>query len=124
MILWQALYTVFCVALAYVNYRVIAADKRVFHAVNGIAHLLFWVAAFKFSSWLILLLLPFIGRLFFDSALNLFRGLPLDYVPAKPKSIIDKVEKRFFGKDGETPKLIYLLVIIILNVSFLWLKLY
>lgn len=109
------LYIVFCIILAYINYRVIIAERRVYHALNGLAHLAFWVVVFLTMQSLILTLaFPFIARLFFDVALNLFRGLPLDYVPRNPKSIADKVEKAVFGSAGFTPKLIWLIVIIAL----------
>jgi ribose/xylose/arabinose/galactoside ABC-type transport system permease subunit len=109
------LYIVFCIILAYINYRLIINDRRIYHALNGLAHLAFWVIVYLTMDSLILTLaFPFIARLFFDVALNLFRGLPLDYVPKNPKSIADKVEKAVFGSAGFTPKLIWLIIIIAL----------
>lgn len=108
-------YIILCIILAYINYRVIIADRRVYHALNGLVHLAFWLTVFLLSRSLILTLcLPFVARLFFDTALNLFRGLPLDYVPKNPKSIADKVEKKVFGSVGFTPKLIWLMIIVAL----------
>lgn len=107
------LYIIFCIILAYINYRVIISERRVYHALNGLAHLAFWVIVFfTMESLILTLAFPFIARLFFDVALNLFRGLPLDYVPRNPKSIADKVEKAVFGPVGFTPKLIWLIVIV------------
>jgi ribose/xylose/arabinose/galactoside ABC-type transport system permease subunit len=109
------LYIIFCIILAYINYRLIINDRRIYHALNGLAHLAFWVIVYLTMDSLILTLaFPFIARLFFDVALNLFRGLPLDYVPRNPKSIADKVEKKVFGSAGFTPKLIWLIIIVAL----------
>jgi hypothetical protein len=114
--IYEASYLLFCIALAYINYRVIAADLRVYHALNGVAHLICWIVCYLLTKniWLVLTL-PFIGRLFFDTMLNLLRGLPVDYVPKNPKSIVDKTEKKVFGNNGILPKLIYLAIIIGLN---------
>lgn len=109
------LYIIFCIILAYINYRLIINDRRIYHALNGLAHLAFWIIVhLTMGSWPLTLAMPFIARLFFDVALNLFRGLPLDYVPRNPKSIADKVEKAVFGSAGFTPKLIWLIIIVAL----------
>lgn len=115
----QGIYILFSMALAYYNYRRILYDKRIFHGVNGLLHLAFWLGVFLFTkSWFPVVVLPFIGRLFFDSGLNLMRNLPLGYVPRKPKSIVDKIEKWLFGMDGIAPKFIYTIIIITLNIVY------
>jgi len=54
----------------------------------------------------------------FDVTLNLLRGLPVDYVPAKPASIIDQVEKKLFNKNGLIPKIIYLGISVAANIYY------
>lgn len=113
----EGIYIIFCLILAYVNKRLIAYDKRVKHGWNGFLHAVFWIAVLWTSNnWFPASVLPFIGRLFFDAGLNLMRGLPLDYVAKKPRSLIDKIEKAVFGNDGILPKVIYLIIIIVLNI--------
>jgi hypothetical protein len=109
--LWVLPYIVFCFLLAVLNANVIAKGKRVYHALNGLAHALVWLACWYFTrDWWLVAALPFIGRVVFDTSLNSLRGLPLDYVAQKPKSIIDQIEKKVFGKNGILPKVIYLLI--------------
>lgn len=117
--IYELIYIFICAALAYVNYLVIIADKRVYHGLNGLLHLACWITVFLLTrNWILVAILPFVARLFFDVMLNLMRGLPINYVPKYPKSIADKVEKKIFGLDGLTPKAIYLIVIITLNIIY------
>jgi hypothetical protein len=114
--IYELIYLFICTALAYINYRVIIADKRVYHALNGLVHIACWVAVYLITkNFVLVAILPFIARLFFDVMLNLMRGLPINYVPKNPKSIADKVEKKVFGMDGLTPKAIYFIIIVVLN---------
>lgn len=110
-------YIIFCIALACYNNKRIKQDKKILHGLNALYHAIYWVAFYLLvkSPWLTLSL-PFLGRLFFDSALNTMRGLPLDYVAKNPKSIIDKIEKKIFGYDGFTPKFVYLIIAITLII--------
>lgn len=115
----EALYIIFCLLLAYINKRLIVYDKRVKHGINGLLHAVFWSVVLLITrSWFPACVLPFLGRLFFDASLNIMRGLPIDYVAKNPKSIIDKFEKSVFGYDGILPKVIYLIIIIILNIFY------
>lgn len=116
-IILQVCYIGFCLLLAYYNAMLIKQGRRILHALNAVGHLLLWAAVYLISKDLVLLaILPFIGRLFFDVALNLFRGLDLSYVPDDPRSVIDSAEKLFFDDDGFTPKIIYAFAILMLNV--------
>lgn len=108
------LYIPFCVFFAWLNARWIAKGKKILHGINGSIHLFAAIIIGYSTKWQYGLAVLFITRLFFDVALNLFRGLPVDYVSPNPKSIVDKIEKQIFKKDGITPKLIYLLIIVIL----------
>lgn len=115
----EAVYIVFCLLLAYFNKRRIAYDKRIRHGVNGLLHACFWVGTMLITkSWFPACVLPFLGRLFFDAALNVMRRLPVDYVARNPKSIIDRLEKKIFNGDGILPKIIYLIVAVTLNIIY------
>lgn len=115
----ESIYIIFCLLLAWFNKRRIVYDKRIYHGVNALIHAGLWLAVLLITkSWFPACVLPFIGRLFFDAALNVMRRLPLDYVARYPKSIIDKVEKSIFGMDGVLPKIIYLIIIIVLNILY------
>jgi hypothetical protein len=109
------IYALWCGFFAFLNYIVIERlNERVRHGFNGLAHLtacLYFSLAVSLITGFIMLL---IGRLFFDVPLNLFRKRPFDYVPDKPRSIVDKVEKYVFRNDGYTPKVIYAYLIFIL----------
>ncbi|HEX7906220.1 MAG TPA: hypothetical protein VF487_20240 [Chitinophagaceae bacterium] len=113
----QIAWLLFCLFFAYANYVVIEkVNERIRHGINGIfgvaTSLYFGLAVY----WLLGLSMLFIARLFFDSFLSLLRFQRINYVSLKPKSIIDQVEKFVFGMDGYTPKIIYLIVIIVLNI--------
>jgi hypothetical protein len=101
-------YFLFCILLAYINYRVIKKGLRVYHALNGLCHAIAFFALWHFYNIQTALAGLFMARVVFDVCLNKFRGLPIDYVPQKPKSIIDQLEKKVF-KDGLVPKLVYVL---------------
>jgi len=110
------LYIPFAIFRAWLDAKRIKDGKRIYHGVNGAitlacAGLVFWLA-----DWKAALALLFITRVFFDTALNYFRGLPLDYVSLNPKSIVDRLEKKVFGLNGWTPKIIYLFIIVSLLI--------
>ena len=111
----QIVYAALCVYFAKYNAVEIKSDRRIYHGINGAIHLAvvsytyFKMGGFQAFSMLL------VARLFFDIPLNLFRGIPLDYVPDNPKSIVDRIEKFVFGEDGVTPKLIYLDLLLIIN---------
>jgi hypothetical protein len=110
-------YSVFCIIFAYCNYiEIVKLDERIWHGLNGAIHLstalYFGLAVCPQAGFSILL----IARLFFDVSLNLFRKLPIDYVPEHPKSIVDKIEIFVFEDNGWLPKIIYSLLLIALNV--------
>jgi hypothetical protein len=113
------IYALWCVFFAFLNYIVIERlNERVRHGFNGLAHLtvcLYFSLAVSLTTGFIMLL---IGRLFFDTPLNLFRKKGIGYVSENPKSIVDKIEKYVFRNDGITPKIIYAyLIMVILIIS-------
>lgn len=107
-------YAIGCIVFAYYNAKWIAGGKRIRHGINGAVHLLVAVAIGYFTRWYHAGTALLLARLFFDWPLNLFRHLSLNYVSANPKSIIDQLEKKLFGNDGITPKIIYIFIIIVL----------
>ena len=119
MIVYELLYVVFCIILSNINAHLIKDGKKIYHWLNGLIHL---VAAFIFG-WLYwwpgVIIILCNSRLFFDTLLNIFRGLPIDYVPLKASAITDKIEKKIFGMNGILPKVIYLAISIALNIIYL-----
>lgn len=108
------LYGGFCVWFAKVNYVWIYEQKKVKHFWNGLVHLTASAIAYYFFGWRAAMAILLIARLVFDVALNLFRGMGIDYVSPKPKSIVDKIEKKLFKQDSITPKIIYLAALLCL----------
>ena len=118
----QFIYALFCIWFAYINFLLIKYEFRIYHGVNGLIHVLFWMGTIYCTKcWELIIVLPFVGRIVFDAALNMMRGLPIDYLPRKPKSIVDKIEKFVFQNDGLLAKIIYLTFVILVNISFVWL---
>lgn len=108
-------YTVFCILLAFINYRVIKKGWRVKHAYNGALHLACLFLIWHYYDLKLMLASAFMAKIVFDVTLNLLRKLPVGYISPKPKSIIDRVEKACF-KNGVTAKLFYLLCFALLSV--------
>lgn len=108
-------YAVICIVMAWINAYYIKKGRRIYHGVNGAVHLVLWIAVAAIAGWRVLVM-PFIGRLVFDTSLNLFRGLKINYVSANPLSIVDRLEKAVFGLNGYAPKIIYIIIIIIAYV--------
>ena len=119
MIVFEILYIIFCIILSKINSDLIKDGKKIYHWLNGLIHL---TAAFIFG-WLYwwpgVIIILCNSRVFFDALLNVFRGLPLDYVPLKPTALTDKIEKKIFGMNGILPKVIYLSISIALNIIYL-----
>jgi hypothetical protein len=119
MLIPEIVYALFCIFWAYLNYIIIEKlNDEVKHWFNGLMHLAvccYFGFAIHFLAGITMLL---IGRLFFDVSLNIFRmgWRNIGYVPRYPKSIVDKAEKKVFGKDGITPKIIYMALIALLNI--------
>lgn len=107
-----AIYIPFCIWLAYDNAQRIKDDKPIKHWLNGLLHILTAIVATFFEGWLIGLSVLLAVRIVFNTALNAFRGLPIDYVSPKPKSLVDKIEKRLFGNNGWIPLIIYSILLI------------
>jgi hypothetical protein len=114
----EIIYCIFCIGFAYLNYRLIIKDTPIRHGWNGIAHLAVWLLLYLLTKdWRLFIALPFVGRVSFDTALNHFRGISIYYIPKKPASIIDRIEKWLFD-NAMTAKAIYCTFIIAINVWY------
>lgn len=115
-VLFQAIYTGWVIFFAYMNKLWIAKNYPFRHWANAIAHLsAAGFAGFHFG-WQYGVAVLFLVRVVFDGTLSLFRGLSFDYVSPKPASTVDRLEKRVFGRNGLLPKLLYLVIVILLNL--------
>jgi len=111
------IYAVWCVVFARINARWIAAGKRIRHGWNGLMHIAAAVIVWLiYRDWKLVAALLIMTRLVFDTALNLWRGLPVDYVPTSPKSWVDKAEIAVFNRNGWLPKVLYLVAIVVLLI--------
>jgi hypothetical protein len=106
-------YLLFCVVLAEDNSTRIEQGKKIHHWLNGLIHI-FFASLMAWVHWTYGVALLFLVRVVFDVSLNLFRGLPIDYVPAKPLSVIDRLESKIWGNNGYTPKIVYITIAICL----------
>ena len=106
------IYIPFCIWLAWDNADRIKEGKNINHFLNGSVHILTAIVATFFEGWQIGLSVLLVVRIAFNTALNLFRGLSIDYVSPKPKSVVDKVEKWLFGNNGWIPLIIYTILLI------------
>ena len=101
----------------------ITRHKTIAHGINFGAYAVFamvlycltnkpvltW-SAFPYADLIIFCFSAFTNRQFsFDIPLNLRRGLKWDYVTKAdpPKSILDRIEIRIFGRNGRAPFLVY-----------------
>lgn len=120
MIWYELSYIVFAILLANLNAYLIKKGKfkKIYHPINGAIH----IAASLFIGikyWFPLTIAILCNtRIFFDYLLNIFRGEPLSYVPTKPTAISDRIEKYFFANDAYTPKLIYLILSLLINMLY------
>jgi hypothetical protein len=104
-------YAVFCILLAFVNYRVIKKGWRVKHAYNGLCHAAAFILFTLFVNIQTAVAGLFMAKTVFDTALNVMRfgWAEYDYVSKSPKAIMDKIERFFFKGKYLTAKLTYLL---------------
>lgn len=117
MIIPETVYALFCVILAAFNHERIKDGKRINHFWNGLIHLAVAIPASIFIHLTVGLVLLLNANVIFNVSLNLFRGLPIGYLPLKPKSVVDQVEKKLFG-NGIAPKIIYTVISICLNIFY------
>ena len=118
MIIFELSYLVFCIFFAGLNNEWIQEGKKIKHGINGLIHLIAAAIGWAFWGWPVSVIILCNTRVLFDTCLNLFRGLPVDYVSPKPAAIMDKIEKKIFGNNGILPKIIYLVISAIMHVIY------
>lgn len=111
----EVIYIMICLLLAMINKDQISENKRINHALQGALHLGVGLICGVLVNWLMLPLILLTARIFFTSALNLMRDLPLDYVTPEPEALTDKVEQKIFGKNGKLPLIIYFVLYVLGN---------
>jgi hypothetical protein len=112
---FQIIYAVWTVWFAFLNKKWIETQSGFRHWANAISHLSaasFVALHFGFQHGVATL---FMVRALFDGSLSMFRGLSFDYVSPRPRSLVDRFEKKVFGKNGMLPKLVYFTIAIILT---------
>lgn len=114
----EIIYSLVCVLLAWRDKEKINKGLRIYHAIGGATHITAAVLTSIFFGWWTGFMILLIARIVFNTALNLFRGLPVDYVSTKPLAITDRIEKSIFGNDGIFPLVIYLVALIVLNIFY------
>ena len=74
------LYGLFCIVFAWINRNIIRRHGKIKHGINGAIHLV-WFAFIWYSlgEWAAIGSM-FLGKVVFDTSLNLFRGLAIDYL--------------------------------------------
>ena len=120
MVVFEILYLAFTILFAAINAMWIKEGKHINHTINGLIHLAAAVTA-AFVWWIpAFVIILCNANVIFSISLNIFRGLPINYVSLNPESIIDKVERKIFGSDFYTPKIVYLIISLSLNAIYLF----
>ncbi len=121
MLLTLIIFFLINVTLAQYDANRIKKGKRIYHGINGAVYIVllcltYWI----FNNWYLVAALCFERLLVFNPAVNLYRGLPFDYLPLNPKSIIDKAIK-FVFKSGMIAYVFFLAAFILLICKiYLW----
>lgn len=111
----HAALVLFNLANVWIDAYRITRHKQIAHGINFGAYALFvaflcWVTHWDIGVITLFCVSAFCNRnLSFDIPLNIRRHLPWDYVTkAKPpKSILDRIEIRLFGYNGQAPVFVY-----------------
>lgn len=118
MIVYEILYALICVVFAKINANWIKEGKTIKHLYNGVLHIFFAVIGGIVWAWPVSAIILCNTRVIFDVSLNLFRGLPIDYIPMKAASIVDRAERAVFKTNGYLPKIIYILLSIVFHFYY------
>lgn len=120
------IYLCFTVWLAWDNAKRKAADKHIYHGLNGSLHIL--AAVILLPDWMASVALLLLIKVVFDTSMNLFSKLPIDYISSEVRLIkslwsalvkgkfTDYIEYKIFGNNGYTPKIIYLIIAVCLLI--------
>jgi hypothetical protein len=104
---------------AALNARWIEKGKRILHGWNGAIHFTAASIGAIIWGWEMFFIILCNTNIVFNTALNIFRGLPYHYVSSNPKSIVDKAERWAFGNSYWYPRVIYFVISVICNASLL-----
>jgi hypothetical protein len=107
------LYILLNVVLAKIDAYKIKHNKRIRHGINALIYCVLIAPTF-FISWHYPIAMLALRRIVFDTALNLFRGLPFDYISSTTTSIIDRISYDFQKEYGYFAYYTIFLIIIIL----------
>jgi hypothetical protein len=110
-----SIYILVNIILARIDAWKIAKNKRIRHGINAIIYCIL-IAPTLYISWSFPIALMALRRIVFDTALNLFRGLPFDYISSTTTSIIDRISYDFQKQYGYFAYYTIFLIIIILCV--------
>jgi hypothetical protein len=107
------LYTILNVVLAKIDANKIRNGIHIKHGINALVYCALIAPTF-FISWHYPIAMLALRRIVFDTCLNLFRGLPYDYISATTTSIIDRISYDFQKEWGYFAYYMIFVVIIIL----------
>jgi hypothetical protein len=107
------LYTILNVVLAKIDANKIRNGIHIKHGINALVYCALIAPTF-FISWSYPIAMLALRRIVFDTALNMFRGLPYDYISATTTSIIDRISYDFQKEWGYFAYYMIFVVIIIL----------
>ena len=109
------LYTITNLVLAKIDAIKIKRKIHIKHGINALIYLVLIAPTF-FISWSYPIGMLALRRIVFDTGLNLFRGLPFDYISSTTTSIVDRISYDFQKEWGYFAYYMIFLVIIILCV--------
>lgn len=101
------------IIMAYEHAYMIERGKKIQHGWWGLGYVAFVISlALICKSYLLFVASLFIRKVFFDTALNYFRELPIFHVSTTTTSLIDKLHYKLFGKHSEIYTTIYFIVLL------------
>jgi hypothetical protein len=107
------LYILVNVVLAKIDAYKISKGIHIKHGINALIYCVLIAPTFLIS-WHYPIAMLALRRIVFDTALNLFRGLPFDYISSTTTSIIDRISYDFQKEYGYFAYYTIFLIIIIL----------
>lgn len=106
--------------MAGLHANMIKKGNRIKHGIWGGAYLIAaGLVSYFGKSWELAACLLVLRKWSFDLSLNVFRGLPMFYVSAKPASIIDKAHNAIFGRNSIPYMVFYFIATIVLTWQIL-----
>ena len=109
------LYILVNVVLAKIDADKIRDGVHIKHGINALVYCAL-IAPTLFLSWSYPIAMMALRRIVFDTSLNLFRGLPYDYISSSTTSIIDGISYDFQKEYGYFAYYTIFLIVIILCV--------